>query len=134
MKTPQPHSPAANGRHPNPMPKQTPSQSAARTPLIPVPPPNQPCPDPEEVETVYLRVDVNVLVYHYSYSFDGENWQPLPVEFDASKRAKAQLVNLGIIDKDELVGVNQTLDAAAYTYVAAFISSLGWLLYFLSRR
>ncbi len=58
----------------------------------------------------------------------------LPVEFDASKRAKAQLVNLGIIGKDELVGVNKTLDAAAYTYVAAFISSLGWLLYFLSRR
>lgn len=58
----------------------------------------------------------------------------LPVEFDASKRAKAQLVNLGIIGKDELVGVNKTLDAAAYTYVAAFVSSLGWLLYFISRR
>ena len=58
----------------------------------------------------------------------------LPVEFDASKRAKAQLVNLGIVEKDELVGVNKTLDAAAYTYVAAFVSSLGWLLYFISRR
>ena len=55
----------------------------------------------------------------------------LPVEFDASKRAKAQLVGLGIIDQDELVGVNKTLDAAAYTYVAAFVSSLGWLLYML---
>ena len=58
----------------------------------------------------------------------------LPVEFDASKRAKAQLVNLGIVERDELVGVNQTLDAAAYTYVAAFVSSLGWLLYFLLSR
>jgi Zn-dependent membrane protease YugP len=60
----------------------------------------------------------------------------LPVEFDASKRAKAQLVGLGIVDRDELPGVTKTLDAAAYTYVAAFISSLGWLLYFLlaSRR
>lgn len=58
----------------------------------------------------------------------------LPVEFDASKRAKTQLVGLGIIGKDELIGVNKTLDAAAYTYVAAFVSSLGWLLYFLSRR
>jgi Zn-dependent membrane protease YugP len=56
----------------------------------------------------------------------------LPVEFDASKRAKAQLVGLGIIDQDELVGVNKTLDAAAYTYVAAFVSSLGWLLYLLA--
>ncbi len=58
----------------------------------------------------------------------------LPVEFDASKRAKAQLVGLGIIDQNELVGVNKTLDAAAYTYVAAFVSSLGWLLYLLSQR
>lgn len=58
----------------------------------------------------------------------------LPVEFDASKRAKAELVNLGIIGQDELVGVNKTLDAAAYTYVAAFVSSLGWLLYLLAQR
>lgn len=58
----------------------------------------------------------------------------LPVEFDASKRAKLQLVNLGIIERDELEGVNKTLDAAAYTYVAAFVSSLGWLLYMLASR
>ncbi len=58
----------------------------------------------------------------------------LPVEFDASSRAKKQLVGLGIVDQDELVGVNKTLDAAAYTYVAAFISSLGWLLYLLAAR
>lgn len=58
----------------------------------------------------------------------------LPVEFDASKRAKAQLLGLGIVDADELVGVNKTLDAAAYTYVAAFVSSLGWLLYLLASR
>lgn len=58
----------------------------------------------------------------------------LPVEFDASKRAKKQLVGLGIIDQDELTGVNKTLDAAAYTYVAAFVSSLGWLLYLLASR
>jgi len=58
----------------------------------------------------------------------------LPVEFDASKRAKAQLLGLGIVDADELIGVNKTLDAAAYTYVAAFVSSLGWLLYLLASR
>ena len=58
----------------------------------------------------------------------------LPVEFDASKRAKAQLVDLGIVDKDELTGVNKTLDAAGYTYVAAFVSSLGWLLYLIALR
>ncbi len=55
----------------------------------------------------------------------------LPVEFDASARAKAQLVNLGIVGRDEMPGVNQTLDAAALTYVAAFVASLGSLLHIL---
>ncbi len=53
----------------------------------------------------------------------------LPVEFDASRRAKKILPHLGIIDHDELPGVEKTLDAAAFTYVAAFIASLGNLLY-----
>lgn len=55
----------------------------------------------------------------------------LPVEFDASRRAKAQLVNLGIVDRDEMPGVHQTLDAAALTYVAAFVAALGSLLHIL---
>ena len=55
----------------------------------------------------------------------------LPVEFDASRRAKAQLVTLGILDRDEMHGVDDTLNAAALTYVAAFVSSLGYLLYLL---
>jgi uncharacterized protein len=58
----------------------------------------------------------------------------LPVEFDASRRAKAELVQLGIVDRDEMPGVNETLNAAALTYVAAFISALLNLLYLLSRR
>ena len=60
----------------------------------------------------------------------------LPVEFDASRRAKAQLPKLGIIDQSEVPGVSKTLDAAGFTYVAAFIASLGNLLYLiaLSRR
>lgn len=56
----------------------------------------------------------------------------LPVEFDASRRAKVQLVNLGILERDEMKGVNETLDAAALTYVAAFVATLGNLLYLLS--
>ena len=56
----------------------------------------------------------------------------LPVEFDASRRAKQELVSLGILGQDELVGVNKTLDAAAWTYVAAFVSSLGYLIYLFS--
>ncbi|MCF3649084.1 zinc metallopeptidase [Synoicihabitans lomoniglobus] len=55
----------------------------------------------------------------------------LPVEFDASRRAKVQLVELGILDRDEMGGVNETLDAAALTYVAAFVAALGSLLHIL---
>jgi len=55
----------------------------------------------------------------------------LPVEFDASRRAKAQLVTLGIVEKDEMKGVHETLDAAALTYVAAFVAALGSLLHIL---
>jgi Zn-dependent membrane protease YugP len=55
----------------------------------------------------------------------------LPVEFDATRRAKAQLVNLGIVGRDEMPRVNETLDAAALTYVAAFVASLGSLLHIL---
>ena len=58
----------------------------------------------------------------------------LPVEYDASRRAKAQLVSLGILDRDEMPGVNQTLNAAALTYLAAFMSALLNLLSLLSRR
>ncbi len=55
----------------------------------------------------------------------------LPVEFDASRRAKEQLVGLGILDRDEMSGVNETLNAAALTYVAAFVAALGSLLHIL---
>lgn len=58
----------------------------------------------------------------------------LPVEFDASRRAKVQLVELGVLDRDEMPGVNETLNAAALTYVAAFIGSLLMLLQLLSSR
>jgi len=55
----------------------------------------------------------------------------LPVEFDASARAKKILVNLSIIDHNEAKGVCETLNAAAFTYVAAFIASLGQLIYYI---
>jgi uncharacterized protein len=57
----------------------------------------------------------------------------LPVEFNASSRAKAQLVSLGIINQDELVYVNKVLDAAALTYVAATLQAILTLLYLLMR-
>ena len=56
----------------------------------------------------------------------------LPVEFDASRRAKIILQQMGIIRPgEEAGGVNQVLDAAALTYVAAFVASLGTLVYYL---
>jgi hypothetical protein len=58
----------------------------------------------------------------------------LPVEYDASRRAKAQLVSLGILDQDEMPGVNEVLNSAALTYLAAFMSALLNLLSLLSRR
>lgn len=58
----------------------------------------------------------------------------LPVEFDASRRAKKELVSLGILGRDEMPGVNQTLNAAALTYVAAFLTSLMYLVYLLALR
>ncbi|HSR51491.1 MAG TPA: zinc metallopeptidase [Acidobacteriota bacterium] len=55
----------------------------------------------------------------------------LPVEFDASSRAKQILFNSGLIMEQERRGVSKVLNAAALTYVAAVVSSLMTLLYFL---
>jgi uncharacterized protein len=59
----------------------------------------------------------------------------LPVEFDASRRAKIILQQMGIVQAgEEVAGVNKVLNAAALTYVAAFIAALGNLLWLLSMR
>ena len=57
----------------------------------------------------------------------------LPVEFDASARAKKLVVDYGIISSREREGVDRVLNAAALTYVAAAASTLLTLLYFLFR-
>jgi uncharacterized protein len=57
----------------------------------------------------------------------------LPVEFNASSRAKAQLVSLGIVSGEELTYVNKVLNAAALTYVAATLQAILTLLYYISR-
>jgi uncharacterized protein len=57
----------------------------------------------------------------------------LPVEFDATARAKRLVVEAGIIDPDERYGMDRVLNAAAMTYVAAVVSTLLTLLYFLMR-
>jgi hypothetical protein len=59
----------------------------------------------------------------------------LPVEFDATRRAKQALVQVGLVDAgvgggQESKGVASVLDAAAWTYIAGFASSLLTLLYY----
>lgn len=56
----------------------------------------------------------------------------LPVEIDASNRAKAALVNLGIVPPEDMPAVNNVLNAAAWTYVAATLQSVLVLLYYMS--
>jgi Zn-dependent membrane protease YugP len=56
----------------------------------------------------------------------------LPVEFDASRRAKRLLVERGFVAQgSEIGGVNQVLDAAALTYVAGLAQALSTLLYYI---
>ena len=57
----------------------------------------------------------------------------LPVEFDASNRAKAQLVSHQIVPQAEMGHVNSVLNAAAWTYVAGTLQAVLTLLYYISR-
>jgi hypothetical protein len=58
----------------------------------------------------------------------------LPVEFDASRRAKQILPQLGLVTtRGEAQGVGAVLNAAAMTYVAAAVAAIAQLLYFLLR-
>ncbi len=55
----------------------------------------------------------------------------LPVEFNASSRAKEQLLRLGLISSGEQGGISKVLNAAALTYVAAMVTSMLQLLYWI---
>ncbi|HEX4263707.1 MAG TPA: zinc metallopeptidase [Verrucomicrobiae bacterium] len=56
----------------------------------------------------------------------------LPVEFDASRRAKEQLFRLGLVRSDESAAISKVLNTAALTYVASMISAVMQLLYLIS--
>jgi Zn-dependent membrane protease YugP len=56
----------------------------------------------------------------------------LPVELDASRRAKKQLYDLGLVASTEAGGVKSVLTAAAFTYVAGALAAVAMLLYYLS--
>ena len=57
----------------------------------------------------------------------------LPVEFDASRRAKLHLAETGLVAPDEAPEVNRVLNAAAWTYVAGTLTAVLTLLYYLFR-
>lgn len=57
----------------------------------------------------------------------------LPIEIDASRRALKLLTNEKILLAQEMPGVKRVLSAAALTYIAATIQSVGTLLYFILR-
>jgi Zn-dependent membrane protease YugP len=73
---------------------------------------------------------IGILLYSGVVFFQLVN---LPVEFNASNRAKAQLVSLGIVPPQEMGHVNKVLNAAALTYVAATLESVLTLVYYLFR-
>ena len=72
---------------------------------------------------------LGILLFGASVFFQLVN---LPVELDASNRAKAQLVALGIVPVADMPSVNEVLNAAAWTYVAATLHSILTLLYYAS--
>lgn len=55
----------------------------------------------------------------------------LPVEYDASNRAKAWLSTSGVLYPQEMKGIHAVLDAAALTYVAAAVQAISTVLYYL---
>lgn len=73
---------------------------------------------------------VGVIAFSLTVLFQLVN---LPVEFDASRRAKAALAGAGMVSADEQGVVRRVLSAAALTYVAATLTAVFTLLYFLIR-
>ena len=68
-----------------------------------------------------ILIDIGILMYAAVLLFQTVT---LPVEFNASKRARDCLISCGVIYGDELSGVRKMLSAAAFTYVAAMAATL----------
>lgn len=83
--------------------------------------------------TGYLSTYTGVLIMAIAWAvIMAFNLVTLPVEFDASRRAKIMLGEMGFMQSGpERDGVSRVLNAAGWTYVAAFITSLLYFLWFL---
>jgi uncharacterized protein len=77
-----------------------------------------------------LLVKIGIVLYSAVVFFQLVN---LPVEFDASNRAKAQLDALGVVPRQDQQYVREVLNAAAWTYVAGTLQAVLTLLYFIMR-
>ena len=73
--------------------------------------------------TGYLKISILVLLASILFQL-----VTLPVEFDASKRAKQELIKLGLVTNEEASQVSKVLTSAALTYVASLLSNLLQLL------
>jgi Zn-dependent membrane protease YugP len=73
-------------------------------------------------------VDVAIVVFSITAFFQ---LVTLPVEYDASRRAKERLFSLGLVQASEREGVSKVLSAAALTYVAALVTAVMQLLQFI---
>ena len=71
---------------------------------------------------------VGVILYGSSLLF---TLVTLPVELNASRRAKKMLLSEGIVAEDEIEGVNRVLSAAAFTYLAGLLTSMVYFIRFL---
>ena len=81
----------------------------------------------QEITLGYVLAMVGVALYGLSTLF---SLVTLPVELNASRRAKKMLVAQGIVTEEELPYADQMLDAAAMTYVASLLTSLIYFLRF----
>jgi Zn-dependent membrane protease YugP len=77
-----------------------------------------------------MLIKIGIIAFSATVFFQLVN---LPVEFDASRRAKAQLDALNVVPRQEQEHVRSVLSAAAWTYVAGTLQSVMTLLYFLMR-
>jgi Zn-dependent membrane protease YugP len=82
------------------------------------------------VQSLSFLVPLGIIAFSAVVVFQLVN---LPVEFDASNRAKRQLVEYGIVPQQQMGYVNSVLNAAAWTYVAATLQAVGTLLYLIFR-
>ncbi len=79
-------------------------------------------------ETGFYVAMVGVVLYGFSFLFA---LVTLPVELNASRRAKDMLVDAGVLSEDEIPAARKVLSAAALTYLASMLTSLVYFLRFL---